>query len=154
MKYFGQSLGQTWSKSQKVKVTHFTTARVTCGTSIQLTWQSVELAWDDMEMSYRFDGRHVGELGCDKWLAHNQVWGIFLEEMYPATRRGSKNGLKIHLSQGFRSGRIILMSTQIWTTKICAPRSTAEVPFQIPLVVLPLLEGGGVSGMGCTSLNG
>jgi hypothetical protein len=92
-------------------------------------------------------------------LAHNQVWGIFLEEMSPAARRRSKNGLKIHLSQGFRSGRIILMSTQIWTTEICMPRSAAEVPFQSPLVILPLTGGGGGgggggSGMGRASLNG
>jgi hypothetical protein len=47
-------------------VTCGTTARVTRGTSVQLTWHSVELAWDDMARSYKYDGRHVGELSDDK----------------------------------------------------------------------------------------
>jgi hypothetical protein len=60
-------------KKSKVKVTRVTTARVTHGTSVQLMWQSAELAWDDVARSYRFDGRHVGELGCDKCHFHGKM---------------------------------------------------------------------------------
>jgi hypothetical protein len=49
----GQSLGQTWSKSENVKVTHVTTSRVTHGMSEQLMRHSAELAWNDMARSYR-----------------------------------------------------------------------------------------------------
>jgi hypothetical protein len=66
-------------------VTRVTIARVTRGTSVQLIWKSVELAWDDMARSYRFDGRHVGELGDDKCQFHGQMIWCHVAQPWAAT---------------------------------------------------------------------
>jgi len=51
--YKRSKFGQTWSKCQKVKVKRGTIVRVTHGMSVQLTWQSVELALGDVARLYR-----------------------------------------------------------------------------------------------------
>jgi len=47
-------------KSQKVKVTRGTNARVTRGTSVELSWNG--MMWKVIQI----DGRHVDKLGFDK----------------------------------------------------------------------------------------
>jgi hypothetical protein len=46
-----------------------------------------------------------------------------------------------------------ICSEQIWTARICAPRSTVGIGFRSPLAILPLSKrGGGGSGIGRASL--
>jgi hypothetical protein len=46
-----------------------------------------------------------------------------------------------------------ICSEQIWTARICAPRSTVGIGFRSPLAILPLSGGGGGgSGIGRASL--
>jgi hypothetical protein len=47
--------------------------------------------------------------------------------------------------------RIKVSSEQIWMARVHPPRSTAEASFRTPLVVLPLMGGGG-SGIGRATL--
>jgi hypothetical protein len=48
--------------------------------------------------------------------------------------------------------RIRVSSEQIWMARVHPPRSTAEDSFRSPLAILPLMGGGGGSGIGRATL--
>jgi hypothetical protein len=66
-------------------VTRVSTERVTCGMFVQLTWKSAELAWDDVARSYKFDGRNVGELGCEKCHFRGQILWCHVAQSWATT---------------------------------------------------------------------
>jgi hypothetical protein len=72
-----------------------------------------------------------------------QIWRTCtrFKNLWSCKGAWSKNPLTLSWVANMKC--ISLSGGKIWTAGICAPRSTARVPFQNPFIVLPLTRGGG-----------
>jgi hypothetical protein len=62
----------------------------------------------------------------------------------PLWRKSGKEWVKNPLILSWGCISALDYAAQIWAVRICAPRSSVQIQFRTPLVILPLNGGGGV----------